>query len=224
MTSSPYQRAGGATLPWKKSRILNGGWASKRRVTGDARRRHLNRKGRRMVVLVGVGRPASRHIMAGVPLGDRANPTCWCYLVATRGDAKGRLTHAVGRTPARWLGEHWGTAGLQLIGTQAYITTLAVLYADWLVFPRGGWAAEFLQLFPQCRFLNRFQRGQQRYHRARGEVGRTIGAGWVRSQSLPSRQAPGDRGALPGTSCVARCAYDAHRLQGNFSAGSFHKA
>jgi hypothetical protein len=141
-----------------------------------------------MVVLVGVGRPAERHIMAGIGLGDRANPTCWCYLVATRGDAKGRLTHGVGRTPARWLGEHWGTAGLQLIGTRAYVATLTVLYADWLVFSEARLAEEFLQLFPQCRFLNRFQRGQQRYHELEAKLGARLARGGFDLSRFPAGQ------------------------------------
>jgi hypothetical protein len=141
-----------------------------------------------MVVLVGVGRPAERHIMAGIGLGDRANPTCWCYLVAARGDAKGRLTHRVGRTPARWLRERWSQQGLQLIGTRAYIATLTVLYADWLVFPEARLAEEFLQLFPQCRFLNRCQRGQQRYRELEAKLGVRLAWGGFDLSRFPAGQ------------------------------------
>ena len=65
---------------------------------------------------------------------------------------------------------------------------MTVLYADWLVFSEARLAEEFLGLFPQCRFLNRFQRGQQRYHELEAKLGARLAGGGFDLSRFPEGQ------------------------------------
>lgn len=71
------------------------------------------------------------------------------------------MVHGVGRQAVRWLRERWEAEKLQLIGTRNYVATLTLLYANWLFFPDDAIANEFLNVFPQFMFLNRWEQVEQ---------------------------------------------------------------
>ena len=107
-------------------------------------------------ILLQIGWPDSRHIMAGLPVAHKLAPSCWSYMPKDRISLF--LAHKVGKQATRWLKERWATHAIQGIGTCNYVATLTVLYADWLLFLEPQLAAEFLLNFPQFTFLYRVER------------------------------------------------------------------
>ena len=185
MTSSPYQRAGGATLPRKKSRILTAhGPASGESRKTPAADTSTVRGGHGPTSRGGAPGEPAHH--GGVPLGDRANPTCWCYLVATRGDAKGRLTHAVGRTPARWLGSmgRWAPvnrdAGLCRDGDRALRRLVS--------FFRGAAGGGVSPTVPTVPLSQPVPTRQQRYHELEAKLGARLAAVGLDLSRFPEGQ------------------------------------